>query len=268
MPVNRDEPLGEPRPRPFAQLLDEVRERLWTFTVYVFRVDGAQPDYRGTASCVATEGASYLLTAAHVWNALQGDTFALGLKEDRLLTAVEKQVVSPSLLSAGPPYEWGPDLALIRLPQPAAWEISQEKAFYNLDRERPEPGAAAERDNFWALVGAPAEQAVFSPTESILRLCLFDSWTSPRECQRGGLDYRDLALDHTRRKGLPQSYGGISGSGLWRIPITRSGDQISWRHSVRLEGVAFFQVPMAGPQQVIRCHGPKSILLCLQSGSQ
>jgi hypothetical protein len=250
-----------PLPRPYAQLLDEIREMLWTFTVYVFRVDGERPSYAGTASCVAAGGTPHLLTAAHVWKVLHGDCFALGLKEDWLLMPVRKDIVLARLFGGSPSDEWGPDLALIRLPSLAARDIGREKAFYDLDRQRTDPVLAGERDDCWALIGAPAEQATFRPTESMLRLTLFDSWTKPHECERGGFDYRDVTLDRMRRRGLPQSYKGISGSGLWRIPIARSGRQIAWTREVRLEGVAFFQIPAPAPRQIIRCHGRKSILI-------
>ncbi len=45
-------------------VLDEVRERLWMSTAFVFAVDGERPLYRGTATCVGASGKSYLLTAA------------------------------------------------------------------------------------------------------------------------------------------------------------------------------------------------------------
>ena len=61
------------------QLLDEVRERLWTFTASIFAVDGDHPSYRGTATCVTAGGAPCLLTAAHVWNSLRGERFGLSL---------------------------------------------------------------------------------------------------------------------------------------------------------------------------------------------
>jgi hypothetical protein len=141
-----------------------------------------------------------------------------------------------------------------------ASDVRQLKAFYNLDRRRPESGVAPEQHDLWAAIGAPAEQSRFGPKEAVLRLTLFDSWTA-QACERDGFDYLDVAFDHERRPDLPRSYGGISGSGLWQIPITTSASgSISWTRSVRLEGVAFFQKPTSAQQDVIRCHGRKSIL--------
>jgi len=78
-------------------VLDEVRERLWTYTASVFAVDGPRPSYLGTATCVAASGRAYLLTAAHVWHALRdarGARFALSLEGDRLLIPIYKVLLS------------------------------------------------------------------------------------------------------------------------------------------------------------------------------
>lgn len=259
--VNLDEPVVQsPIHQPPLQLLDEIREKLWTFSVAVFGVDGARPVYRGTATCVAAGGVSYLLTAAYVWKALQGDCFALSLEADRLLIPIQRDFVEARLLSGSGPAEWGPDLALIRLPDLIASDVRQLKAFYDLDRRRPESAVVPDQHDLWAAIGAPAEQSRFEPKEAVLRLTLFDSWTA-QVCERDGFDYFDVAFDHERRPNLPRSYGGISGSGLWQIPITTSANGwISWKRSVRLGGVAFFQKPTSGQQDLIRCHGSKSIL--------
>ena len=258
--MSPDEPLEYSQPRPFRQLLDEIREKLWTFSVFVYRVDGERPAYRGTATCVCTGGARCLLTAAHVWRALPGDRFAVGLDEGRLLIPIQRHFVNTRVLSGNGPDEWGPDLALIRLPDLIASDLRQRKAFYDLDRKRPEPRVAADEGNLWTLIGAPEEQSTFGPGEAVLRLTLFDSWIRPESCEREGFDYVDVTFDHLRRQSLPHSYGGISGSGLWRIPTARPSDGlISWTHAVRLEGVAFFQKPIPTQQHIIRCHGRKSI---------
>ena len=117
-----------------------------------------------------------------------------------------------------------------------ARDVGQQKAFYDLDRQRPDPGMAPEQGDLWALIGAPAEQSTFRPGEAVMRLTLFDSWATPDVCERGGFDYLDVAYDHTVRPTLPESYGGISGSGLWRIPIKRpTAGSISWTHTAGLE---------------------------------
>src|SRR5258708_19615082 len=120
-------------------LFDQIREKLWTYTVSVFAVEDRRPRYAGTATCVAAGGASHLLTAAHVWQAVRGHSLALSLESERLLVEIPKRIVEPRLLADGVGSEWGPDLALLRLPDLYARDIGITKAFYNLDPRPPEP---------------------------------------------------------------------------------------------------------------------------------
>jgi len=241
-------------------VLDEVREKLWTYTASVFAVDGAQPLYRGTATCVAASGKDYLLTAAHVWRRLRGDRFALALEAERLLIPIYKALVEATVFELAGPPEWGPDLALINLPEIDAADIRRVKAFYNLDKRRPKPGEQPAYDQgLWAVIGAPGELSTFGETEGVLGVRLFASVVFSA-CQRAGFDYVDLGYYHEGRSDLPQSYRGLSGSGLWHAPITKStSGAVSWTGQAGLEGVAFYQKPTDEKEGVIRCHGRTSI---------
>lgn len=241
-------------------VLAEVREKLWTYTASVFAVDGPRPLYRGTATCVAASGKVYLLTAAHVWQQLRGERFALSLEADRLLIPIYRDLVEPTIFGPTGPPEWGPDLALIKLPDTVAADIRRVKAFYNLDKRRPKPGEQAGYDKgLWAVIGAPAEQSTLGETEALLKISVFAS-VVVSACQRAGFDYVDLGFYHQGRSDLPQWYRGLSGSGLWQAPITRSVSRgISWTGEARLEGVAFYQKFTDENEGVIRCHGRTSL---------
>jgi hypothetical protein len=111
----------------------------------------------------------------------------------------------------------------------------------------------------WAVLGAPAEQSSFGEKEAVLKISLLASIVAAAHT-RDGFDYVDLSYFHEGRPDLPQSYGGVSGSGLWRLPISRDGDgAIVWNGEVHLEGVAFFQKPASAVEGVIRCHGRLSL---------
>src|SRR5262249_34189951 len=155
----------------------EFREKLWTYTVSLFRLDRDPPAHSGAATCVAASGASHLLTASHVWEALLVNGFAVSLEADRPLISIDRQVVETKAVFPSGPKEWGPDLALIRLPDAIARDIRQLKAFYDLVRDRPdpEPSRGCEQMNLWAVLGAPAEQSKHSPGETVLNLSLFET---------------------------------------------------------------------------------------------
>lgn len=250
-------------------VIDEVREKLWTFTVSVFAAEADHPAYRGTATCITVGGFPHLLTAAHVWNSLRGGRCALSLDADRLLTPIWHDLVQPTVLLGEGPAEWGPDLALVRLPDVVASDIRVVKAFYNLDRHMPDYDLPAQYDSgLWAVIGVPAEQSTFGETEAVLRLTVFASWIDGA-MTRDGFDYVDLAYDREGRPEIPTSFGGISGSGLWQVPLVKSTSTgaISWSE-VHLEGVAFYQKPAARRQGVIRCHGRESVFLVAQAATK
>ena len=242
------------------ELLADMRERVWMHTASVFAVDGSTPRYKGTATCIASSKAEYLLTAAHVWQELRGERFALSLEADRLLVPIWQSLVEPLVLSASEFGEWGPDLALIRLPDLVARDIRQVKAFYNVDRRRPSSEERPEYESgLWAVLGAPGEQSEFGEKEAILKISLFASVVASAQI-RDGFDYVDLSYFHEDRPDLPRSYGGISGSGLWRLPISRTeSGAVTWNGAVQLEGVAFYQKPVSAIEGVIRCHGRASV---------
>ncbi len=240
-------------------LLYELRERVWAYTASAFAAEGGRPLYVGTVTCVAAAGQSYLLTAAHVWRTVRGARFALSLESDRLLVPVPKDFVDPIVFGTTVS-EWGPDLALVRLPDPVARDIRQIKTFYNIDkRRRPSGERPPFETGLWALIGAPAEQSNFEEREPVLKVTLLASVVASAQ-ERDGFDYVDLSYNHEGRADLPRSYGGISGSGLWHLPISRSASgAFSWSGEVQLEGVAFYQQPAGTQEGVIRCHGRKSL---------
>jgi Recombinase/Recombinase zinc beta ribbon domain len=167
---------------------------------------------------------------------------ARGLAADRLLVPIPKSLVEPLVLSAPEFGEWGRDLALIRLPDLVARDIRKVKAFYNVDRRRPSSGERPQYESgVWAVLGAPGEQSEFGEREAVLKISLFASVVASAQI-RYGFDYVDLSYIHEDRPDLPRSYGGISGSGLWRLPISRAESAaIVWNGEMHLEGVAFYQ---------------------------
>lgn len=244
-------------------VLDEAREKLWTFTATVFGADGPRATYVGTATFVMAAGMPSILTAAHVWNALPGDQFGLCLEPDRPLLILKKNIVRQTV----PPRsssEWGPDLALLGIPDALPTSrIKVHKAFYDLDRRRGEVlnGATRFDDGFWGVSGAPAEQSVLGPDEATLRMGLFAS-SNPRHSERDEFDYVDLPIDRTAGPHLPRSYGGISGAGLWRVDVlTTERDRTISLGGVDLEGVAFYEEFETKDRLkgFIRCHGRKSV---------
>lgn len=187
-------------------VFDEARDRLWTYTATVFGADGPRAHYLGTATFVRARGVPSILTAAHVWDALPGDQFALSLEPDRDLLIIKKSIVRATVLRGGST-EWGPDIALLAIPDPLlASRISVDKAFYDLDRRREAALTEQPRydDGMWGVLGAPAEHSVLGENEATLRMGLFAT-SDPRPAERDGFDYVDIPINRAKRPHLPSS---------------------------------------------------------------
>jgi hypothetical protein len=80
---------------------------------------------------------------------------------------------------------------------------------------------------------------------------------APQAIQRD-YDYIDLDMDLTL-PGVPQTLGGVSGGGLWRVFAYWSDtkNEIDW--AMDIEGVAFHESDHVNGHRTVRCHGPQSI---------
>ena len=56
---------------------------------------------------------------------------------------------------------------------------------------------------------------------------------------------------------IPESFGGMSGGGLWHVVPSESAPTGEFK--LELEGVAFYQSAPTDGRRVIRCHGRQSI---------
>ena len=247
-----------------GQLLRDAFQDAWIHTASLFgaEVDG-QPTYLGTGTLVSASGPC-VLTAAHVWEELSKFTLiGLSLASGREPVAIRREFIVERFLSKRTTEEWGPDLALLGLPELKASEVRVHKAFYNVDSRRvgaletiPETASG-----IWGVIGAAAEQASFGTNEAIMPTNLFAS-AIMSTTERDGYDYLDLAVRVGGRPGLPTSYGGLSGSGLWRYELARSEGtgRVTIVGRPTLEGVAFYQGP-GSDRSFIRCHGRRSVYL-------
>ena len=77
-------------------------------------------------------------------------------------------------------------------------------------------------------MGSPEELGKFTNQQAEFE---FPGWFSnvQQVHQRGDLDYLDVGVN-TSLPGIPSSFGGVSGAGLWQVPITRfaTTGEFSW----------------------------------------
>jgi hypothetical protein len=225
---------------------------------------GKQIKQAGTGTLVSLEGTHYILTATHVWDTALVDADELGftIRTGRGLP----NTFSIAIRTMRPPIafprdqdceEWGPDLALLRIPDLYVGTIEAFRPFYNMSATKK---ILKDTDPLetWMLCGAPAVLGTTSEAEvhACSRAFQVELESAHR---RDGFDFVDV-LAHWPSSSAPVQFGGVSGGGLWKLllyadPLTNKIDCIR-----TLEGVAFYQFPFSEEYGKIRCHGPESLL--------
>ena len=211
-----------------------------------------------------------MLTAAHVWAAVERfDNIGFLLAGYFSNFAIQKDNIDVKLLPARTPREWGewgPDLALIRLPSPAIGRIAAHKSFLTLTRQRENYRAAVDdtASRAWVVAGAVDE---FSEREDDAEAQMVRvhvrSWSFLTMVQqrhlREGYDYLDFGVKPWL-PGVPKSFKGVSGGGAWEIGLKKTASSgIVWDGSRRFRGVAFWEAATSGTTTMVRAHGPQSL---------
>lgn len=233
------------------------------YTVALLPISNAGTIEKGaTGTLVSFQGCHYILTAAHVAEKLKDrDTAKIGVTlkaeiDHRYL--IHKNYIQ--WLGPAKPEkwnQWGPDIALLRIPAIDAKHIEEagRGAFLNLSKSRTLPLGDVKYPQCRVLMGVPAALADYTdPLHA--DLCLDGTVMPPGNetpHERAAFDYIDLELSfhplHAKA-----SLHGISGGGLWRFLFYKNAATGKFESFRVLEGVAFFGL---GP--TVRCHGPKSI---------
>jgi hypothetical protein len=216
---------------------------------------------------VEIEGTHYILTAAHVWHkAREEKNIGLVLTDHQSSFLVLRDGISVKEVWDGKVQEWGPDIALLRLAPSDVVTIRAHKSFLNLAQQK---GALSEcppviEKGLWAITGMVGEfTEVHANTETRTITCHIHGEAFISAVQRthehNGYDYFDLGANF-ELPGVPSSFGGVSGGGLWQINLSmaKSGTT-SWDGKPYFRGVAFWESKKPDAQGIIRCHGPKSI---------
>jgi hypothetical protein len=214
----------------------------------------------GTGTLVIVNDVHYILTAGHVWDAVKqrGSLLGLTLKE-----GVDHEFLIPNdnIVAFGPVYDaasidWGPDLTFLRIPPERLGTIKAYKSFYNLSRER--AGGPLDCIKTNAVIGTPAELAEHWPRYAVLQITAFFLEKNPERSTRGKFDYLEYKVD-LNFPGVPSTFGGVSGGGLWKIFFYYSQETKKIETIERLIGVAFVQTPIVDGHRNIRFHGFESI---------
>jgi hypothetical protein len=168
---------------------------------------------------------------------------------------------------------FGPDLAVIQLPLVSELATLQAKrSFWSLTHESSAKLAKAlDPLGCMVIAGHPGEDQTNVGSrggfqEVTLAPGLVGFTGQQAYLEHGGFDYIEVASLRDATNQAPNSYAGISGGSLWRIPIMRkpkdNNSQV-YPGPLTLAGVPNYEF-IEGPGKVrVRAHGPKSIYECL-----
>jgi len=214
----------------------------------------------GSGTFLAKAGAHYILTAGHVWHqALKSaDYVGVTLREihDHTCLLEVAHILTYEPDRPGIWNEWGPDLILLRIPDVRVGEIKAFKAFYEMEAGL-RSLVTLDRNETHLLVGTP--KVLGSYTQNHASVQLFGMWVgNPKIYTHNQWDYFDVkAALHPPSDA--NTFGGVSGGGLWRVQIYSPPGNGRIESAVVLEGVAFYELGTSKGEGVVRCHGLQSI---------
>ena len=166
--------------------------------------------------------------------------------------------------------QYGPDLAMIVLPPSGALnQIRATRSFYPLAKSIEAKLAEAQRDTgFVAFCGFPASTQSKGNAElgfsEVLELGGFAFMTGPEKYEHHDeWDYFELGVRREQMGEVGNSFGGVSGGGVWRVPVYRKKGEpkgAEYFENMTFAGVAFYEENhLPKGRFFVRTHGPHSI---------
>lgn len=158
-----------------------------------------------------------------------------------------------------------PDLSVIILPDAVVPTIRGSKSFYPIRKESYHPELDSEiiRDPFF-ICGVPEIGTKDAKSrKGIKTLKSFQLLCGPTGVLKyysvDKFDYFEVGVEYNSKFSLPETFGGVSGGGVWRVPILilPNGEVTAKNHY--LCGCVFYQTEKKANKRNLLCHGPKSI---------
>jgi len=256
------------------EFFESISRHIANYTVGFVQPDGTSSSadvvLHGSGTLVEIDGVYGILTAHHVMEALlkRGEEIGLVLSPN-LPTLhspkIRSDFLTPLKVARGQVDAEGPDLAVIVLPSVNLGSIKALKSFYNLGLRRDQilhnpPGNDI---GIWFLCGFIDEFTVEAiPTKGYARVKGFHCRCGPvlgvsKAYCTDGYDYFEFEVPHNEKNKFPQSYGGVSGGGVWQLIRPPEGSLRA--EELILSGVTFYESAVINNRRSIKCHGRQSI---------
>jgi hypothetical protein len=218
------------------RLVETVAPDLTDWTVgFVKAIETSKDNYDGVLAgsgvLVTGNGRHAILTADHVTKTLPDSgpvglvmLTRRGLVDHQFL--LEMEHVQKVSVGSSNESESGPDLALLLLPQSEVGRIQARKLFHNLNKRKQRMIAEPSADKIgpWIMCGLVGEMTqTAKPLAGMSSAIAFKGLCGPivvsKARQEEPFDYFSAEVNFGKSRGLPESYGGCSGSGMWRLVV-------------------------------------------------
>lgn len=222
---------------------------------------------RGSGTLVSVGTTYAILTADHVISVLpRNGRLGLILSPTVQQYTIDIQGIAYVRIARGKRESDGPDLGAVVLAPTIAAAIRAKKAVYSLDAHRDQALLSPPHihDGFWFVNGFVDEKTIEEKDKDGYALVkgfynLSGAGGPDNVTVAGNHDYFDFPVSYGGRSVAPKSFGGMSGGGLWQVPLKReSGGEIVHKSPI-LSGVVFYQEPTTETQCGVKCHGRQSV---------
>ena len=254
------------------ELIEEIIAEIKPYVVSLVGVNDFPPNedlqLRGSGTLVKIEDKYGILTAQHVIPPLR-KCKKLGLNLGSFIHSqprLDTNLLEIVEVGTQTNDSFGPDLAVIMLPEYIAGMIKPKNPFWNISYNAkdvlsqnidPEIGLCF-------VCGVIGEWTKISgPTGSFSKIlncqCLCGYVGIEKYWNHGVFDYLKLSVNYENRFDLPGSFGGVSGGGIWRVILHRSKEGAISYSDLLFLGVAIQQTPTENNLRSIVGHDWRSI---------
>ena len=226
----------------------------------------------GSGTFVSISNTFGILSAEHVVENLDKEKslgrpyfLYLTVKDYNHSYRISSDYLEPIIIANGKIDSAGPDLGFIVLPNSELETIKASKNFYNLDKNRERILTRPHKfsEGLWAICGVPNEKTIDISEEKLSphkRFLLFVGLGSINDMYTDNdYDYYDIKVKHNVSPIITQTFRGVSGGGLWQIPLKKSREGKIEPEEHILSGVVFYETERVGLDRSIKCHGRNSI---------
>jgi hypothetical protein len=252
-------------------LIESIGQAIANFSVGFVRVEdtphGQDARLLGSGTLVTVNHTRAILTAHHVMKELPRDgRLGLILSSKPYPSTVSVEALHYLEIDRGSVNSEGPDLGAVILSPPIAGSLEAVKSFYNMAPRRNrllnEPPDI--NDGVWLVHGFVAERTVdergvegYEKVKGFYELT-GHGWVKP-PYSVGKYDYYAFPVNYLGQSVAPHKFGGMSGGGLWQVPLSRNSEGELTHQTPLLSGVVFYQERIEANRSAVKCHGRRSV---------